>query len=815
MTAAAAPAAAPAAEPEAELTPPTLRRSVPARYPREALRERKSAAVTVELSVDENGRVTDAKVTSPAGHGFDDAALLAARELEFEPARRNGRAIAATIDFTFEFQPPPEAAAADAPARLEQREDVAVASGPATLVVAERPQIAASASTVAGPELTLRPRGSVGDLLRVTPGLVVVQHSGGGKANQYFLRGFDADHGTDVALSFDGVPINMPSHAHGQGYADTSFIIPELVDRVEIRKGPYFVELGDFATAGAINLASKDRGERTTLGVGFEASPGHGTPGYRALWTASPKLGKADALFAADVARTNGPFEHPNRWDKYRLFNKVTYRPNSDVTLSASWLSYAGNWHGSGQIPERAIQRGLVSRFGALDPSEGGASARHQLALNYRARDVHGNELAGLAYLGRYRLRLFSNFTYLLSDPERGDQIEQDDARTFYGAKLSYRVPHHFAGMEFATTLGAEARNDDVAGELWHSAERERLEAVKRHELSETLLSAYLNEQVRPTRWLRLELGARADLLTFDVTDRLQSEGAASGSDAARQLSPKGSAVVELLNDDARSLHLFANYGHGFHSNDVRGAFASPRVAPLARAVGAEVGARARLFRRWRIAAAAFRLDLASETVWVGDEGTTESAGASTRRGIELENRLDLTSFLSADFDVTFTKSELRANAGNGNGLALAAKQTWAGGLSARGALGPGQARAALRFFGVGERPATDDGAIVVPGYTELDLALGYTLPRFDLALDVENLLNASYHSAAFATVTRLAGEPGVGGAVPAGFGCGSNARFAAAPAGGSNGRFYGCEDLAFTPANPLTVRLMATLFLD
>jgi TonB family protein len=572
-------------------------------YPKQALEQRLEASVGLVLKIDASGAVVEARVIAPAGHGFDEAALAAAREFIFEPAKRAGVPIASTVHFDYEFHLPPEIPVppppAPAPATAAPSAPPAAPSGatpPAfgASAIVMRPLSAASSFAVRDRDFALRPIGSVQDILRVTPGLVLVQHSGGGKANQYFIRGFDADHGTDLALSIDGIPINLVAHAHGQGFSDTNFIIPEVVERVEITKGPYFASQGDFATGGAINLVSRNELEQSSVGFGSSGSPGHGAAGYRALVIASPKLEGVKSTFAADISRSNGPFDSPDDWDKYKLFNKISVAPSAS-----------------------------------------------------------------------------SSFSLMV-------------------------------------------------------------------------------------------------------------------------------------------------YGHGFHSNDVRGVFATPSVTPLTRAIGEEVGARARLFERWDLAVAFWQLDLANETVWVGDEGTTEVSGATRRRGVELETRYELTRWLAADLDLTFTHADLRANAGNGNGLALAPKQTWSGGLSARHELGPGIARGGLRFYGIGDRPASDDGALIAPGFTQVDLHLGYRYERFDLAFDIENLLNGTYRAGQFDTTSRLPTEPAVGGAVPSGFRCGKNARLATAPDGAPvNGRFFGCEDVSYTPAYPFTARMLATLFLD
>jgi outer membrane receptor for monomeric catechols len=304
-------------------------------------------------------------------------------------------------------------------------------------------------------------------------------------------------------------------------------------------------------------------------------------------------------------------------------------------------------------------------------------------------------------------------------------------------------------------------------------------------------------------------------MIAFSVDNRYtppgDTTGPRSGADGAHQFSPKASLIVSPVQTDPAQVDVYVNYGHGFHSNDVRGAFSPQKVTPITRAIGEEVGARGRFFDRWDLAAALWQLDLDNETVWNGDDGTTAVSGATNRHGIELETRFEFTKWLAADLDLTFTKSQFSTDQENGGGLALAPKQTWSGGLSARHEAGPGVARGGLRFYGIGDRPATDDGALTAPGFTLFDLHAGYRFRRFDLAFDVENLLNANARSAQFATVGRLRTEPAIGAPVPGGFSCGSSGRLAP----GVNGGFGGCEDVHFTPQYPLTMRVMATVYLD
>lgn len=819
----------PPGEPSPSTTAPVLRSEAQASYPEQALRAGLEGSVGLELTIDEQGAVTDVRVTTPAGHGFDEAALEAARAFRFEPAMQAGTPVRSVVQFNYEFHlPPPPATPVPAPPSPAA---VAAAAAPpaaeitqkqadqTTLVLASRPISAASAFSLRDRDFQLRPIGSVQDILRVTPGLVLVQHAGGGKANQYFMRGFDADHGTDLALSLDGIPVNMVSHAHGQGFSDTNFIIPEVVERVEITKGPYFAQQGDFATAGAVNMVSREGFEHSSFAAGITGSPGHGGPGYRALLIASPRLDAVKATLAAEIGRSEGPFELSEKWDRYKLFNKLALAPSPASNLSFTHMSYAANWRGSGQIPSRAVDAGTISRFGTIDPDEGGNSARHQFALNYQLRPTENSEFKMLAYLAFYRFNLYSNFTLFLNDPVNGDEIEQVDRRMFYGGRLSYRVVHELGGVRFDTTIGADGRSDDIRAELWNTADRRHLLAVRSNDVHQSLGGLFIQEEVTPVPWLRLVLGGRADMLSFAVDDTYDGDDVtapSSGVGDAQQLSPKASVIVTPLDRPEAHLELYANYGHGFHSNDVRGVFTDPSVTPLSRAIGAELGARTRLFGRWDLAVAFWQLELDNETVWVGDAGTSEVSEATTRRGVEIETRYEFTPWLAADLDVTFTRSRFKANAGNGNGLALAPKQTFSGGISARHALGPGIARGGLRAFGIGDRPATDDGEIEAPGFAQLDLHLGYRISRFDIALDVENLLDGVFRAAQFATVSRLQNEPAIGAPVPAGFGCGNNARLASGPGGEPAGSaFYGCEEIDFTPAYPRTLRVLATFLLD
>ncbi|MDQ3265750.1 MAG: TonB-dependent receptor, partial [Myxococcota bacterium] len=535
-----------------------------------------------------------------------------------------------------------------------------------TVVTARREFTAASSSVVRDRDFLLRPHPRPADILQVVPGLYVNQHAGGGKANQLFLRGFDADHGTDVLLTVDGVPVNMVSHGHGQGYADLNWIIPELIQRVEVAKGPYSAQHGDFATAGAINLVTRDdfQTHQVTLGGGSFQT-------YRALLVASPRVGQLRTLIAGNVYGTNGPFESPERLERFSLFTKVSGRLAENATLSLILNSYSSGWNASGQVPLREVTLGRLARFGSIDPTEGGNSQRHSAQVSLGVRTEDQGELQLMAYVAQYRLNLFSNFTFFSGDPVHGDMIEQHDARLFGGFSGRYRFSRTLGPVAFETSFGVQLRTDAIENALHHSLARERLDTRVDASIREGSLGLYAQEDVRLTPWLRAILGLRADSFGFDVEDRLEDTATlGSGTSGVRQaslLSPKASLVFSAI----PSTELYANFGSGFHSNDARGVVRRQEpVTPLTRALGMELGARSFLFDRVDLAGAVYLLDLASEIVWVGDEGTTEARGPTRRIGAEAELRVKILPWLFADASVS--SATYVENAGNADAVALA-----------------------------------------------------------------------------------------------------------------------------------------------
>lgn len=805
-----APPEEPPALPVAE-APLTLKTYVDPVYPEEAKRLNLGGTVAVRLQVDPEGKITAASVEQGLSPAFDEAALAAARQLEFHPARSGGQPIASTLRFEFRFTPPghthtqPSPAASEVPPHTH-------ASGAAdkdhdhytTVITTERPLTAASARSVRERDLKLRPILRPGDLFKVTPGLMIVQHAGGGKANQYLLRGFDADHGTDIALNFDGVPINMVSHGHGQGYADASFVIPELVERVEVSKGPYFVENGDFSTAGSVDLVTRETAE-SMVSVGGGSFNTLRTVGIAAPHTPDSAW---HPLFAAEVVRTDGPFVNPERFSRYNLFGKVTYDIDAHSHIAVAASSYNGSWNASGQLPTRAVRAGLVDFFGSLDPTEGGQATRHNLYAQYQLRPDPQSEFRAMAYLTAADFALYSNFTFAARDPVNGDEIEQRDNRTMLGARTSYRWLRRWGPVLFDSMIGGDVRQDDISNGLYYVRARERLSAVVDADIHQTSVGAYAKEEVQPVSWLRLVAGLRADHTTFDVNDRLEDlttpNTATSGIRGATRLSPKASLVLS----PHRTTDLFLNFGYGFHSNDARGVVrAVDPVTPLTRTVGYEAGVRTRLFGgRLDAAASLWGIDIDSEIVWVGDEGTTEAAGSTRRLGVEVEARAALLPWLFVDADVTVADAKFRHNAGNGQAIALAPRLTVAGGVSA---LHPSGLRGSLRGLHIAQRPATEDEFLQAEATTLVDLFAAYRWRSFELGLHLENVLDRRYKSAQFATVTRLPGEAPIDAPPPASA-CPEGTRVATNEA---SGNFAGCEDVSLSPGNPFSFRVTGTYY--
>ncbi len=644
---------------------------------------------------------------------------------------------------------------------------------------------AASAGDITHDELVSAPLLRPGALLENVPGLIVTQHSGEGKANQYFLRAFNLDHGTDLATEVDNMPINMPTHAHGQGYTDLNFLIPELVSDLHYKKGPYYADEGDFATAGAVRMDLLDE-------VPASATLGYGADGYRrALLTGSAPLGTGTLLGGGELYHNDGPFEHP---DDYQRLNGVLRYSRGTATdfFSVTAMAYSGKWNATDQVPEHAITDGIIGRFGSLDPSDGGESSRASLSFN-RARRSDTDQVQFSAYVIRYQLDLWSTFTYYLKDPVNGDQMLQHDDRVAYGFNGSKSWFTQIWGKPSTILLGAQGRVDDI-GDVAVDATAGRQYLFTRQDAAvlESSAAAYAEASTQWSRTLRTVLGLRDDQFWFNVRDKMRNAdgscdihsdplGCNTGDVHANIASPKLGAILGPW----AGTSYFITLAEGYHSNDARGVTrsgASPEAAPvtpLTRALSAELGLTSTPLPRWHTTLDAFLLKLRSELVFDGDAGVTSPSGATTRVGIESGNTFRVNSWLRAELNAAFSKARFDHNsepddlgcadaapthpctspmAVTGRYIPNSPTHVIDAGLTAQHPSGWFGALKARHF---GESPLTEDSRAKSPAYTTVDLRLGYQHPgKWLVAADVFNLFNVKWNDIEYYYVSRLQHEP-------------------------------------------------------
>jgi TonB family protein len=786
------------------VTPPALLARAEATYPPDALRAGLSGTVGLEVVVDDRGNVEDARVTTPAGHGFDDAALAAVRRFTFEPAKRNGAAMRSTVQLSYAFHPPPpppprQTMLLPAPPPLQQGPDQS------TLVVAARPRVpigappernAASDSSMDQRELALHPRYRAEGLLEAVPGLFSVQHAGGGKAQQDFARGFNLDHGTDMAFFVDDVPINAVTHAHGQGYSDLHFIIPETVARVDSTKGTYAASVGDFGTAGSTSFRMADHTAESLAKLELAPSTGH----ERLVVVESPDLGDRWRMaVAAEAFAENGPFIHPENYDRFNGYAKLTRVLDERSELSFMLQAYSGSWNMSGVLPARSVcgegdgtptparysGSSCISRWDSVDPTQGGASERVALSAEYRRQLDDRWDLKASLFTLRSNLQLFPNDgLYAPFQPEGikyGSQIEQDDTREESGAHVRLTNRTTLAGIPLRTTLGLQIRDDDIDSQLHRTQARHRLDGVDANipgpiydgHIDETELAAYIEEEIKPARWLRFVLGARGDRVDAAVNNESQTAlDKASGTVGAGQLSPKANAVVTPW----EGWDVFANYGRGFHTNDARTLFpvaihaavdgtttvttlGNP-PALIAAADAYEIGTTLRPFDGLSLSVVGFLIDLTSEITIDGDTASTSPSGSTRRFGFELTGRYNLDDRIYADVSFTAAHSRYTDAADVAAGtvyLPDAPIRTFSAGLGARQPVGPVTAIGAVTVRSMSDRYG-DSGPdpLIETGWTVVNASLGARWKHLELVADLFNVGDVQWREGQFEVASRL-----------------------------------------------------------
>jgi hypothetical protein len=635
----------------------------------------------------------------------------------------------------------------------------------------------ASQGAITARQLETRPVMRPGEALETVPGVVISQHSGEGKANQYYLRGFNLDHGTDFATTVAGMPVNMPTHGHGHGYSDLSFLIPELVSGVQYSKGPYFAEQGDFASAGSANINYASALDRPLVRL---SGGGHGF--VRALVAASPTLSSGRLLGALEAQHNDGPWTRP---DSFRKVNALLRYSRGDAVngFSLTGMAYHGRWNATDQIPARALDAGLVSRFGNLDPTDGGHSSRYSGSLEWQR--TRGNCSTKVTAFGMgYDLNLFSNFTYFLDDPLNGDQFQQADHRFVTGARINHRRLGRWGGHAVQHTIGAQLRNDDIDNVgLFHTAARRVLGTVRQDSVLQTSLASFGQSEIEWTPWLRTLGGVRVDGYRFRVE---AGDSVNGGTEYAGMVSPKGGAVLGPWG----GTELYVNAGLGFHSNDARGATirvdpatgeAAARVTPLARTRGAEMGLRTVSIPRLQTSVALWTLSMDSELVFVGDAGTTEAGRPSRRYGVEWASYYAPTPWLMADADISLSRARFTDEHHAGNRIPGAVETVVSAGVtvdSQRNFFG------SVRWRYFGSRALVEDDSVQSKPSSLVSLQAGYKLRRsVRIALDVFNLFDAKHSDIDYFYASRLSGEP-----------------------------LEGVEDVHFHPTMPRTARLSLSI---
>mgnify|MGYP002399708718 CR=1 FL=1 len=601
-------------------------------------------------------------------------------------------------------------------------------------------------------DIKLRPVVNSQEILRMVPGLFMGQHAGGGKAEQIFLRGFDIDHGTDIQLTVDGMPVNMVSHAHGQGYADLHFVIPELVEAVNFEKGPYQADKGNFTTAGWVNFKTKETLDRnfTKIEAG-QYNTLRAVTGINLLGQNLREKGQF-AYIAGEYSYSDSYFDAPQYFNRANIQGRYSGEISSSSNLSISGSHFWSRWDHSGQIPERAVDAGQISFFGAIDDNEGGETSRTNFNAQLLTQTPGGGLIKNQIFYSRYNFELYSNFTFFLEDPVNGDQIRQKEGRSLFGYNGSYNFPSGIGKFSGNTTLGIQYRQDLISDvELSKTQNRTfTKERVQFGNVQEANIAVYADKNIQLSRRFALNIGLRYDYFNNAYTDHLKEDQKSRAGSGA--ISPK----INVYYTHNQQLRFFLNTGKGFHSNDTRVVVSQGGKDILPAAYGSDLGLIWKPIPRLLINSALWYLWLEQEFVYVGDAGVVEPSGRSQRYGIDFSARYQISNRLFADIDLNWAKPRSLDAAEGENHLPLAPIFTTVGGLTL---VGPKGFNGSLRYRCITTRPANEDNSIAAKGYFVADLQLNYTKKTWEVGLNLQNLLNTKWKETQFATESRLFDE--------------------------------------------------------
>jgi hypothetical protein len=594
--------------------------------------------------------------------------------------------------------------------------------------------------TISRVDLKLNPVNNSQEILRKVPGLFIGQHAGGGKAEQIFLRGFDIDHGTDIALSVDGMPINMVSHAHGQGYSDLHFVIPETIQKIDFGKGPYYVNQGDFNTAGYVDFSTKTSINKNLISVGYGDFNSVRTVGMFNLLENSKN---DDGYVAVEYLETDGPSESPQNFNRLNLFAKYNTFLNGKDKLTFTASHFTSGWDASGQIPEREVKNGNITRFGAIDDTEGGFTSRTNVNVQLNKTLSDESVFKANVFYSKYDFELFSNFTFFLEDAVNGDQIRQFEDRDIFGMNAQVINTRKYGSVDAKYTKGFGLRYDLIGdNQLSHTKNRsELLERIQFGDIKQTNLYAFFNS----------EFAFRVDYFKFLYNDNLNTSYETLSKTKA-VINPK----LNFLYAQNDNLQWFLKSGIGFHSNDARVILQQNADKILPRAYGADFGNIWKPTKNLVLNTAAWYLLSEEEFVYVGDAGIVEPSGKSERFGLDLGLRYQLSDNVFFDTDATMTKARSLENLVGEDYIPLAPSFTMSGGLSISNL---GNFSGGFRYRYLADRPANEDNSITAKGYFVSDFNINYKMKDITFGVSIENLFDVAWNETQFATESRLQNE--------------------------------------------------------
>jgi hypothetical protein len=621
---------------------------------------------------------------------------------------------------------------------------------------------AGSEGAITAAQLAVRPVNRATEILETVPGMIISQHSGEGKANQYYLRGFNLDHGFDFGQTVAGIPVNMPTHAHAQGYADSNFLIPELVSGVQFRKGPYYAENGDFTSAGSANINYFNVLDRPIISVSG------GSFGYgRFFGAVSPSVGRGHVLAALEWERDNGPWVSPNNKDKYNGVLRYS-EGDSRNGMSLTFLGFNNHWHSTDQIPQRAVDAALISRFGFIEETDGGETYRYAGVFDWQ-RSGQNDSTRVTAFTQRYGVQLFHNFTYFLNEPSNGDQFEQYEDRWTTGGKLTHRRLGHLGARHVENMAGVDVRYDSVGGPLglYLTRETARLTTARADEADQVSVGLFGESEIEWSRTFRTTFGLRGDVYHWDVRSDTPIN---SGTQTSAIASPKVSAAFGPWG----GTELYANWGLGFHSNSALGItlqvdpFTGDPVSPspaFARSQGAEFGVRTVALRGVQTTVTGWYLDFDSELIYVGDSGSTEDGPGSRRVGVEITNYIYPHPWLNLDLDLSFSRARFLDVAAGENFVPGALNRVISAGIEVHPPAGVSAGPlGSLRLRHFGPRPLIEDGSVQSDSTSILNGEVGYKFTNLvRLSVQGFNLLDSKVSDIDYFFTSRLPGEPAEG----------------------------------------------------